>query len=392
MSGEGYHPIFAGVVTTDHRGSASASAWLINWSPITPGWFISTNVTFQDGHTTEFGNCVPVKVDSDNDTIEDAVDLAPFVGSQQFSDGTTSGSIVAYNGNLTSVIDVAPGGVVVAANYPATAPPVLEAQFSLCGGTAIVNLTRDRSSIQTCGSITMDVHIGPLNATFGTMPSVMPSGALSTTVEPSSGVYDVSVSASSERCISFGRLAIGIGVSQTGLTDANADGIVDGVPLDNDADCGWFGGKPAWIADGTSPEGASTGTDGVDPNDDNNGCSDTLEGGGNHVLGGQRDPLDPWDFGDMWVPSLPASGSRSGAIAINDVLAVLPWIGAADGLGPNGSGRDYDDDSNANGVDDGAEYDRTPGAMATPWKLGPPSGSVSISDALAVLGSIGDHC
>ena len=167
--------------------------------------------------------------------------------------------------------------------------------------------------------------------------------------------------------------------------------------LNNDAPGGPFGGSvppaPPWIYDGVGPEGATTGPNGCDTNDDNNGCDDATEMGPDHTLGGDRDPLNPWDFADMWVPSLPAAGSRSGAITIADVIATLPWIGTSAGAGPNTTGRRYDMDSNANGVADGVEYDRSPSTTQhKPWRTGPPSGAVSIADAILVLHVIGDHC
>ena len=111
------------------------------------------------------------------------------------------------------------------------------------------------------------------------------------------------------------------------------------------------------------------------------------------MLGGQRDPLNPWDFPDMWTPSLPAAGARNGAINIGDAIAVLPWIGTSNGGGPNGSGRQYNTDTNANGVFDGAEYDRTPSTIVgQPWRTNAPNGAVSIADAIVVVNSIGDHC
>lgn len=96
----------------------------------------------------------------------------------------------------------------------------------------------------------------------------------------------------------------------------------------------------------------------------------------------------------MWAPALPdLSGSRNGAISIADVIAVLPWIGASDNGPSNSSGNDYDSDTNANGVKDGVEYDRTPSSVVgQPWRSGPPNGAVTIADALVVVNSIGDHC
>ncbi len=165
--------------------------------------------------------------------------------------------------------------------------------------------------------------------------------------------------------------------------------VFDCGTTDNDGPGGF-----QWIHDGVGPEGSvDTGPDACDANDDNAGCSDVTELGPSHTLGGQRDPLNPWDFADMWTPSLPAAGGRSGAITIADVIAVLPWIGTSKIGPPNSSGRNYTDDANANGVWDGVEYDRTPSTTpGQPWRLNGPNDAVSIADAIAVLGSIGDKC
>ena len=73
-----------------------------------------------------------------------------------------------------------------------------------------------------------------------------------------------------------------------------------------------------------------------------------------------RNPLNPWDFADVPVPALPAAGVRNGAVTLGDVGAALAWVGRVNNGPPDGSGHDYDDDNNANGVEDGAEYDRSP--------------------------------
>jgi len=174
----------------------------------------------------------------------------------------------------------------------------------------------------------------------------------------------------------------------------------------NDVAGGSFGGTvppaPPWILDGVGPEGATTGGDACDTNDDNNTCTDALEPG----EAPPRDPLNPWDIASMWIPSLPGEfppapplpavipGGRDSAVALGDVSATLLWVGAMNGGGPNISGRDYDSDVNTNGVEDGAEYDRTPLGgitMATAFS-GPPSGAVTLGDVSVVLIQVGDAC
>jgi hypothetical protein len=128
----------------------------------------------------------------------------------------------------------------------------------------------------------------------------------------------------------------------------------------------------------------------VAPGDgDGDGCSDAEELGTNINLGGMRDPFNPYDFADVPTPALPMAGAaRNGAVSLSDVGAALTWVGTTDGGGPNGNGRDYDNDSNTNTIDDGAEYDRTPAGAIS----GPPNGSVSLSDVGVILNQVGDNC
>jgi len=179
--------------------------------------------------------------------------------------------------------------------------------------------------------------------------------------------------------------------------DWDADGIIDAndnCPLDSNttqlnADVGT--GPFLWIKDDTlAAQGNTPGGDACDPDDDNNGCSDAKES----LLGPPRNPTDPWDFADMWVPSLPPSGEiaggRNGAITLADASAALSWVGRFNNGPPGGDGRDYDADVNENGVEDGAEYDRGPGSG--PGLSGPPSGAVTLADVSVILAQIGDAC
>lgn len=130
---------------------------------------------------------------------------------------------------------------------------------------------------------------------------------------------------------------------------------------------------------------------------DGDGCSDAKEGGLNHLLGGDRDSGVSWDFYDVPVPAMigTTGGFRNGAIAINDTLAIVAYIGTMSSRPTqmNNSGARYGSDINANGVQDGAEYDRTPSTTpGKPWRAGAPDGAVTISDALINLYSLGDNC
>ena len=104
------------------------------------------------------------------------------------------------------------------------------------------------------------------------------------------------------------------------------------------------------------------------------------------------------------------NGPKNGAVTIADVLAVVAYIGTAQGGSTNANGVSYDSlkdgdwfnvtngtfgtDGNR-AADDavGRQYDRSP--STTPgmnWRSGPPSGSVSIQDALLALNQVGDVC
>ena len=108
-----------------------------------------------------------------------------------------------------------------------------------------------------------------------------------------------------------------------------------------------------------------------------------------------------------------ANGPKNKAVSIADVLAVVAYIGKFNGDAsspPNSNGVRYDslkdgDWFNATtgfmgpdgtvGPDDkvGRQYDRSPSATpGQPWRSGPPSGAVSIQDALVALNQVGDNC
>jgi hypothetical protein len=181
--------------------------------------------------------------------------------------------------------------------------------------------------------------------------------------------------------------------------DADGDTIpnaTDNCPLienpaqeDNDALGGAFGGGDAWIIQGTLPEGATGGGDACDVNDDNDlACTDAEELGSDLRLGGGRNPLNPWDFADVPTPALPGSGVRNGAITLADVGATLAWVGRSLTNGTSDEGRNYTDDANNNGVEDGAEYDRTPAGAIS----GQPNGAITLQDVGVVLAQVGASC
>jgi hypothetical protein len=166
--------------------------------------------------------------------------------------------------------------------------------------------------------------------------------------------------------------------------------VFNGCASNNDAFGGpWGGSGFPWIPDGTAAEGASTGCDTVDLNDDNDlRCTDPEELGDVLAQGGQRNPRNPWDFADVPAPALPAAGVRNGAVSLTDVGAALEWVGRTFGNGIDAEGHNYLFDTNGNSIIDGREYDRTPNGQIS----GPPNGAVSLSDVGVILAQVGDSC
>jgi len=135
---------------------------------------------------------------------------------------------------------------------------------------------------------------------------------------------------------------------------------------------------------------------------DGDGCSDSEELGSDATLGGQRDPLNPYDFYDVPVPTAFEGGTmanRDKAVTIlGDVLAVAEYSGTTDGgacnAGPDriqgtGDDRCYDQDNNGDTQKDGRAYDRSVGAV---WSDAPNGAITIIEDLLLVLAQTGHSC
>jgi sugar lactone lactonase YvrE len=172
--------------------------------------------------------------------------------------------------------------------------------------------------------------------------------------------------------------------------DDNCKRVANPEQEDQDAAPSW-----PWIADGNVPDGLYTGGDACDADDDNDGAYDHLELGSQNGCG-DRDPASPWDVFDVPVPALQASnttGLRNRAVALSDISAILFYIGSVNGGAPNARGVDYDDDLNTNGVEDGAEYDRSASTFpGQPWRAGPPNNAISLTDAGIALAQVGANC
>jgi hypothetical protein len=172
-----------------------------------------------------------------------------------------------------------------------------------------------------------------------------------------------------------------------GLPDGDEVNVFDTDPTNTDTDLDT-------LTDGF--EAATSLTNPVNPNTDGDGCTDGQELGLNHQNGGERDPLDQWDFYDVPVPALTSgdlSGTRDLAITLSDASAVLFYVGTIVGGPANTNGVDYDTDYNGNAILDGIEYDRVPATNpAMPWQSEAPDGAISLQDVAVVLSSVGDRC
>jgi len=154
------------------------------------------------------------------------------------------------------------------------------------------------------------------------------------------------------------------------LPDTDGDGLLDGAEIalgtsplntDSDADTLLDGAE---VNDGTNPLIANP--DPADADDDNDGCTDVRESGVDHIIGGQRNPLNRWDFYDV---------NGTGSIGLSDTLLILSHFG-------HGPGDDLLDD----------ELDRYVPDTAQPWRTAEADNGIGLLDALVNLQSFGNNC
>jgi hypothetical protein len=131
---------------------------------------------------------------------------------------------------------------------------------------------------------------------------------------------------------------------------------------------------------------------------DTDGCSDLRELGADWLTGGDRSHTKAFDFFDVPVPALlpgQTTALRNKAVTLADVLAILAYVGttASDPGNETPSGARYGSDWNNNGLPDGQEYDRGPSPRPDHlWQSEPPTGAVSLQDALVGLAQVGTNC
>ena len=131
--------------------------------------------------------------------------------------------------------------------------------------------------------------------------------------------------------------------------DDDNDGLLDGV----ETNTGVFIGAN------------NTGTDPVNPDTDVDGCADGEELGPAHVFGGERNPLNHFDFYDV-------TGDKS--IDLSDTMLILAHFG-------HGPGDDALDN----------ELDRDAGGPGV-WNTIASDTGIDLNDALVNLDSFGDDC
>ena len=167
--------------------------------------------------------------------------------------------------------------------------------------------------------------------------------------------------------------SFGAGVAMSGGT------AVVGTPFE---DAGGTHAGAAYVFEAKDADGDTDGDgipNGIDLDDDNDGCSDVQELGSNPVFGGRRNPHSFWDFFDP---------NRDRAVGLLDFLAVLRHFGTV------GDSSTLDPDGPEPPI---GEYwvlaDRggqAPGG--DPWDELPANGSIGLTDFLSVLRQFGHTC
>jgi hypothetical protein len=109
------------------------------------------------------------------------------------------------------------------------------------------------------------------------------------------------------------------------------------------------------------------GTDATNRDTDGDGCRDGAEVGPDESHGGQRDPLNPWDY---FNPSL------DGINRTDDLTLEVIHYGHDNNGDPLYSTR----------------YDRTALVGGHPWQFGPPNGTIRSADITAAVLSYGHDC
>jgi hypothetical protein len=107
---------------------------------------------------------IPSSLDTDGDGIADLVDTAPTVPSNDFSDGTTTGSITDRGDQVLFITDQPhPDGVRITASIDGGPK---KAKVSACDGAATYKLTAGDQVVVTCGSLETIILNGTVEILF----------------------------------------------------------------------------------------------------------------------------------------------------------------------------------------------------------------------------------
>ena len=123
---------------------------------------------------------------------------------------------------------------------------------------------------------------------------------------------------------------------------------------------------------------------------DGDGCTNAAELDTNEVAGGQRDPLNFWDFTQQWVGVPPA---KNGTVTVGDMGAVVARFGTAQDPAlteEEALAEALTQPMDATGYH--ASADRSGSAGPNPWNLLPPNGTITVGDLGAVVAQFGHFC
>jgi hypothetical protein len=169
--------------------------------------------------------------DFDGDGIQDAVDgrrdgtafwNQSLVKSGAFDDGHLGGMAHGSIGPPTTftVVDHAVGVRVTNTSGSSSLTTFM------CGQQSYLTLSPGDDAIVNCGSVIVEVLIGPVTEKFGTITATLPTGTTSTVADVGSGNYEVTNSALSAAAINVGGLSVAPGETVV-VFDTDGDSTID---------------------------------------------------------------------------------------------------------------------------------------------------------------------
>ena len=141
-----------------------------------------------------FDNIIAARLvpDMDSDGIANDIDTDPLAATDEFSDGTTSGTITDRGDQILSITDeLSPDGVRIIAS---ASGGLNDATISVCGGTASLILSARDDVVASCGSVSISVLIGPLEALIdlnGVEATLKVPAEIAVTFTPTTGTVAV---------------------------------------------------------------------------------------------------------------------------------------------------------------------------------------------------------